>query len=440
MTRRQALALSLAGFAIAPGATSSLGQSPLPYPRTLIPTRTSLERVGLEKGWSGSVPLGYGTERVLSMNLAGDMVFAQTNMGHLHAFQAETGKYLWGARAGHETVDVRPVSVNSTDVFVTNGTDMIALDKRTGRPVWRTRMEGTAVGATAATEEEVMVGLASGKLVAYSTRDHSKDKIPGRSAGTFAWAWQTNGAITARPVPAGRVVAFASHDARLYVAIEKPPSMLFRYLSGGPIVGSLGTHGTRTVIVPSMDRTLYAIDLFTGDTKWTVATGASLDQEPLVDRDTVIVINTAGRIMAIDANSGEIKRSGSTGGGRLLAGTENRAYFLSRDRDLAVFDRNAGRMLYNPRDTRERAGLNLRDYELAVTNAENDRMYLGTHSGFILCLREAGLTQPRTLRPANAPKFGYISPDGEQPIATPPETPTEPDAESATEPAADPDN
>ncbi len=435
MTRRQALALSLAGFAIAPGATSSLAQSPLPYPRTLIPTRTVLDRIGLEKAWSASVPLGYGTEKVLTMNLAGDTLYAQTNMGHLHAFQGETGKYLWGASTGHETVDVRPVSVNSTEVFVTNGPTMIAMDKKTGRVVWKTRMEATAVGATAATEEVVMVGLASGKLVAYNARDHSKDKTPGRSAGTFAWAWQTNGAITARPVPAGRVVAFASHDSRVYVAVEKPPSVLFRYLTGGPVVGSLGTHGTRTLIVPSMDRTLYGIDLYRGETKWTVATGAPLDQEPLVDRDTVIAINTAGRIMAIDAETGEVKRSGNTGGGRLIAGTENRAYFLSQNRDLAVFDRNAGKMLMTPRDTRERAGLDLREYELALTNDINDRMYFGTKSGFVLCLREAGRVQPRNLRADDAPKFGYVSPDGEAPPVTPPAAPTE----ANPEPAADPE-
>lgn len=436
MTRRQALALTLAGFAIAPGASPAIAQTPLPYPRTLVPTRTSLGRLGLEKGWYAAVPLGIGTERVLTVNMAGDLVFAQTNMANLHAFEAETGKYLWGATLGRMTLDVRPVSVNSDMVFVTNGPTMIALGRRTGRPIWRAQMESSAMGATAATEERVMVGLGNGKLVAYNARDRTKDVTPGRSAGTFAWAWQTGGTISARPVPAGRVVAFASQDSRAYVALEAPPTILYRYLTGGPIIGSLGTYGTRTLIVPSTDRTLYGIDLFTGDTRWTVASGASFDQEPLVDRDTVIAMNTAGRILAVDAKTGDIRRSADTGGGRLLALSESRAYFESRDLDLAVFDRTAGRMLFTPRETHERAGLNLRDYTLAVTNAVNDRMYFGTPSGFLLCLREAGQVQPRPLRDPKAPLFGYIPPEGEPAIPTPPETPTE--AQPAEDPAGNP--
>ena len=77
-------------------------------------------------------------------------------------------------------------------------------------------------------------------------------------------------------------MAFASQDGRAYVALDNPHTLLFRYLTGGPIIGSLGTFGTRTLIIPSSDRTLYAIDLFTGDTKWTVPTGAALEREPIL--------------------------------------------------------------------------------------------------------------------------------------------------------------
>ena len=89
--------------------------------------------------------------------------------------------------------------------------------------IWDKRMEGSAEGAVAANEERVMVGLGSGKLVAYNARDHSKDKPPGRSAGTFAWAWQTRKTITARPIPAGRVVAFASQDCTRLLHDRRAP-------------------------------------------------------------------------------------------------------------------------------------------------------------------------------------------------------------------------
>src|SRR4051812_30921474 len=96
MTRRQALALSLAGFALAPGGTSAVAQTSVPLPRSAMPTTSTLNRLGLEKGWFAAIPMGFGTERVLMMNQAEDVVFVQTNMANLHVYEAETGKYLWG--------------------------------------------------------------------------------------------------------------------------------------------------------------------------------------------------------------------------------------------------------------------------------------------------------------------------------------------------------
>ena len=426
MTRRQALALSLAGVALAPGGLPAFAQAPMRFSKGLVPTRTSLSRLGLEQGWFAAVPL-LATERVLLLNLAGDMLFAQTTAGNIHAYESETGKYLWGARLGVRSLDVRAVSVNSDQAFATNGPNLICLDRKTGRLIWNTRLEGTAMGATAANEDRVMVGLNTGKLVAYNTRDKTKANPPGRSAGTFAWAWATSGPISARPVPAGRVVAFASQDGKAYVALENPHTLLYRYLTGGPIIGSLGTYGTRTLIIPSADRTVYAIDLFTGETKWTVAGGHPFDHEPLVDGDTVIALDSGGQIYAIDANNGQVKRNVNTGGGRLLALSPGRAYFESAEGDLSVFDRGAGRMLFSPRQTREGAGLNLREYSLSITNADNDRMYFGTPSGFVLCVHEAGRSQPHVLRDPKGPTFGYIPPDGDA-AATPPTSPVEGEA------------
>ena len=146
------------------------------------------------------------------MNLAGNMVFVQTDVANLHAYNAETGKYLWGTGLGRPSPDAQPISVNSDTAFVTNGPQIYALDRRTGRTVWTAHMEGSAIGATAANEDRVIVGLANGSLWAFNVRDRSKAVPPGRSAGTFAWTWQTRASISARPLPAAQVVAFASQD------------------------------------------------------------------------------------------------------------------------------------------------------------------------------------------------------------------------------------
>src|SRR5690606_22345527 len=126
-------------------------------------------------------------------------------------------------------------------------------------------------------------------LVAYSIRDHSRDEPPGFSPGTFLWAWKTNAPLRGRPLPANRVVAFGSQDSRVYVALADEDTLVYRYLTGGPVTASLAGYGTRTLLVPSEDFNLYAIDLFNGETYWIHSTGGPIEQEPVVAGDDVFV-------------------------------------------------------------------------------------------------------------------------------------------------------
>ena len=57
----------------------------------------------------------------------------------VHAFDAETGRLLWSAQLGERTGFARGVAANSFAVFVTNADTLFALDKKTGRPIWKTR-------------------------------------------------------------------------------------------------------------------------------------------------------------------------------------------------------------------------------------------------------------------------------------------------------------
>ncbi len=56
-----------------------------------LPSRTALDRLGLERHWAAVVPVSNHGERVLRISLAGSLLVAQTNQAHLHTFEAETG-------------------------------------------------------------------------------------------------------------------------------------------------------------------------------------------------------------------------------------------------------------------------------------------------------------------------------------------------------------
>ena len=60
--------------------------------------------------------------------------------------------------------------------------------------------------------------------------------------------------------------------------MDEPQEIVYRYLTAGPIVANLGTYGNRTLLVPSTDNTLYAVDVFNPEdpkqVHWEFPTGA----------------------------------------------------------------------------------------------------------------------------------------------------------------------
>ena len=250
-----------------------------PFPTDLLPSRSATARLGLERAWYTAVPLAGVDDRVLDFTVDRGVMVVHTSGGHVHAYDAETGRYLWGSSIGHKTASAFPASVNSSQIFVTSLNELYGFDRATGRKLFKVELEDLPSTATGCDEELVMVGLRSGKLVAFTSRDHTTDGTKrGQSAGSFAFAWQTKGMLTARPVVSEKVIAFGSADHRVYVALKKKSAntttLLYRYLTAGPISANLAAYGNRTLIIPSGDNNVYGVDLFNAETRWSVATGA----------------------------------------------------------------------------------------------------------------------------------------------------------------------
>ena len=391
-----------------------------------IPGRRALARINLDLQFASVVPLS-GAEKLTELSIDDGMLFAQTNSANFYAFDAESGRYLWGAHLGDITTKADPASVNSTGVFVTNSNKIFGLDRKSGRQMWKRELPDMPSSSTSADEDRVMVGLESGKLTTFDAK-----------TGAVKWNIQTNEKVSSRPVIAGKVVAFGSEDKKIYMARGDNASLLWRFATGGKIVCPLATHGVRTLLVPSTDKALYAVDLFSGQEKWTLATGSPVLQEPLVSDNDVYVVNNEGYLTAVDITTGTPRWTISTLGGRLLSVSATKVYLESHDDDLFVVDRESGKIVYDPTTTLQRSGINLREFVLGPTNRFDDRLYFGTTHGLVVCLREIAQVAPRRVRDPKAKPFGYIPPEGYPDVANP-NPPTTPAAEPPTAPdAADP--
>jgi outer membrane protein assembly factor BamB len=317
---------------------ATIAQAQIPFSKDLMPARTSLARLGLERHWFNVIPLGGNAEKVSEVSIDEGLVFAQTDKANFFAYDAESGRLLWTANFGKFSVDAYPASANSTMIFVTNSNTLHALDRKTGREVWTVNFESIPAGSTSADEDYVWVGMNSGMLHTLRAKD-----------GKELWNVQSRGALTSRPHPAGRVIAYASHDGRVYASRTNFSQPLWQWAAGGPVTAPLGAYGIRTLLVPSLDKSLYAVDLFTAETKWNFPTGAPVEQEPLVSGDDVFVINNQGSLSSINAMSGSLNWTISTLNGSLLGVTKTRVYLESMDGDLFIVDRGTGQVLFSPR-------------------------------------------------------------------------------------------
>lgn len=395
MPRR--IALACLGLLLAAG---SAAHAQVSFGTAAIPPRRALARINLDMQWHGVVPLD-GAEKLTELSIDAGDLFAQTNHANFYAFDAETGRYLWVAHLGRVTSQAQPASVNSFAVYVTNSNSLFALDRRTGRQMWVKRLSDLASSNTIADETVVSVGLSNGKMVMFDAK-----------SGEEKFNIQANARITARPLLAGRLIAFGSEDQKLYLSRSEKPKLLWRFAAGDKIVAPLGSHGLRTILMASLDKNVYAIDLFTGDAKWTYPTGAPITQEPIVADNDVYVVNQEGYLSEIDAETGNSRWTISTLGGRLLSVSKTRIYLESHDDDLFVVDRESGKIIFDPQTTFQRSGINLRGYTLGPTNRLDDRLYFGTSTGLLLCLREINQVTPRMIRDPNLKPFGYIPPEG----------------------------
>lgn len=414
--------------------------------RESIPTRTALARLGLERQWSTVVPFGNVDERIVHANLERDMLFVQTNRGLVHALDATTGRRFWSERLVEGPTHSEDITANTDQVFVALHDTLFCLDRPTGRELWSVRLEAMPQTGVVADEEVAAIGLRSGKLVAYNTRDHTKDDPPGRSAGTFAWAWQAREMIHSAPIVTSKVVAFASEDHRVYAASRGdaagPPQLLYRYLTQGPISAALAPLGTRTLVVACEDFNLYAIDLFNGATRWIIPTGAPISARPQTVGTEVFALNDEGTLFVVDGRSGGVEAETQTSSRWLRAISPTRVYLGTPDHDLEIVDRKSGKLIATARDTAQRAGLTIRQLSVPVMNTQDDRLVLVSPDGLIYSIREIDRVQPTPLRDPDAVDFGHVPRDGfrsDEDMALRPPAPQVPATDAGAEDASTPE-
>lgn len=199
------------------------------------------------------------------------------------------------------------VTATDTAAYFTNANALIAVKADSGSVIWSYPPQSTSKGLFASTStryfsappvivgEQLIVGDYSGTLSSISTRDGAEQ-------------WNFTGA-TGRYIDAPLVVndtIIAQNADGTIHALDLNGSVLWTYKGKFAFWSTPASDGT-TVFAPSMDHSLYALNLADGTLKWSKDLNGPLVGRVLLTEDgTIYVGNLNGELFAIKAEDGSI--------------------------------------------------------------------------------------------------------------------------------------
>ncbi len=175
-------------------------------------------------------------------------------------------------------------------VFVNSAARFFTLDAQSGDLVGVTSLEAPVSSSAVLIGDFAIFGAAAGMAFAHDI-----------DAGYAIWRYRMPGRIVAPPVQSGDNV-FVGDEAGTYAMLQASTGdLVFRNAVFGPITASATLH-RGDVLLPSQDRSLYALNRATGNQSWVYRATAPLAQSPLsVGRDLYLSANQGG-LIALDSD------------------------------------------------------------------------------------------------------------------------------------------
>jgi outer membrane protein assembly factor BamB len=206
----------------------------------------------------------------------------------LYAIDAETGKEEW--RFAMPYVGQSSPTVAGGVVYASSQEGhLYAIDADTGEELWHFQIDGLIFSSPAVADGRVVIGSDDGNLYGIEA-----------DTGRLLWKFPTGGSVFAAPAIVDGVAYAASKSRSVFAVDMTTGDELWRTPIGGE---SSPAVGGGVVYVGSDDGGLYALDGQTGDTRWLFPTGAPVTTSPAVAGDT-IYIASGSSLYAIDRSTG----------------------------------------------------------------------------------------------------------------------------------------
>ncbi|CAK0762730.1 Outer membrane protein assembly factor BamB [Gammaproteobacteria bacterium] len=277
--------------------------------------------------------------------------------------EKEVLRPLWTASGGVGTdkqfLRLRPIVMEGRVVVSNADGAVAAYDTSGGGLLWRTETNVALSGGTGGGDDLVVVGGAKGEIVALNLKDGKERWHTSLSSEVLAPPAASDGIVVVRTID-GRVVGLSATDgSRLWVFSRTVPILSLRGTGAPLIVGG-------RVFVGLDSGHLVALGLHDGHGVWeavvAVPKGRSelermvdIDADPVLFEDTLYVAAFQGRVVAVNAESGQLYWSREISSVAGIGVDRDRVYVTDEDSVVWGLDRSSGSALWRQEVLRNRA-------------------------------------------------------------------------------------
>jgi len=284
------------------------------------------------------------------------VLYVNNQHGDTWAIRASDRKVLW-RRTTAKVYDSTP-AVSGPRLFVGSFEpgDVQALDRRTGRRLWRLKAGGAVESSPAVVDG-----------IVYATSKDRRVYALDERTGRVRWAFRTGGEVKDSPVVVGGRVYVANYAAEVYSLDAATGAVRWRRAVGGVlgdrIYSSVPVSG-RSAYFVTVRGNVYSLDTRDGSTRWQASIPGYVYSTPAISGGRIYIGNYQGDVFAFDATTGrQVWRErvgGTISGSPTVIGDVLYVSSLSGRRTFGLSPTN-GRVLWTHADGRYVTGIGTDD-------------------------------------------------------------------------------
>ncbi len=275
---------------------------PKPKPSSVVDTDAGrlpidpqdLSQLGLNVAWANylNVPTSHKISHAVVLGDILVTIEMPTNL--FTAVNLRDGTVRWRQLMGHTTDRFYAPFRVGNFLYVNTETQILKIDANTGQAVEQGNLESVVQSGPAVVGPFAIFGGLNGRIFAHDlTTNYSK------------WAYRMPGGIITNPTANSRT-AFVADSKGVYVLLfarDGEPVWKGRTFAQ---ISAPAAMTRNSVLVPSEDQALYALDIQTGRDLWKFSASHPLNESPLVLGDTVLLRMAHVGLYALDLQTGKV--------------------------------------------------------------------------------------------------------------------------------------